>query len=90
MWWRAFMAAVYQNFTEDEKSNYDVINNFIETSYFLLWDKNFSLEELAYCTYEDYLAKTVAQVPLNEGQFAGLQTMLKTMLGYLPINNTEK
>lgn len=84
------MAAVYQNFTEDEKANYEVINNFIEASYFLLWDKNFSLEELAYCTYEDYLAKTVAQVPLNEGQFAGLQTMLKTMLGYLPINNTEE
>ena len=90
MWWRAFMAAVYQNFTDDEKANYEVINNFIEASYFLLWDKNFSFEELAYCTYEDYLAKTVAQVPLNEGQFEGLQTMLKTMLGYLPINNTEE
>ena len=84
------MAAVYQNFTDDEKSNYEVINNFIEASYFLLWDKNFSLEELAYCTYVEYLEKTVAQTPLNEGQFTGLQTMLKTMLGYLPINNTEE
>jgi hypothetical protein len=76
------MSVVYQNLTDEEKANYDVIDNFIEASYFLLMEKNFTFEELACCTYEEYLEKTEQETPLEQGQLHGVQLILQTMLNY--------
>ena len=47
-------------------------------SYFLRQDCNFTMMELATCSYEDYLAKSAFK--LNEEQFNEVQNLLNTLL----------
>ena len=72
------MSLTYQNFTDEEKAMYDIVGTFILASYFLRQDCNFTMMELATCSYAEYLAKSTHKI--NENQFNALQEMLNNIL----------